>query len=83
MTPPATACYTYDGTGLRFAKAVTGCTTTVYIFSGSAVIGGWQTLREETGVGCRIFSVSQEKVRAFHCRSVWNRPSRGSAMAHC
>jgi len=35
---PTTACYSYDGNGLRVKKAVTGGSSTVYIFSGSAVI---------------------------------------------
>ena len=42
----ATACYTYDGNGLRVKKAVTGGTTTVYIFTGLPAVAGSKVIAE-------------------------------------
>ena len=48
--------YTYDGNGLR-VKKVAGSTTTVYIFSGAKVIGGWHRLLETAFLGCPMLSL--------------------------
>ncbi len=51
----ASATYTYDANGLRVQKAVTGGTTTVYIFSGSKVIAEYDN-------GAAVGSPSREYI---------------------